>query len=198
MLYGRLNLSRDNIAILIGRFKDDSDTMKWPCGDTFLDAVHLLEFRKHFLLDRKPIDLLDAMMWSVKTLATDLRDKMFALLGLCHDGTTFVLVPNYRQPLETILINMSKAMMNLNRSLDLTCLKGCSLHLEEHSKLPSWVPNWPKIWHGSMTIQETNFRAWHTRYSFNPILDGLNDKPKGEGEIINVKHDWLRFFSCFS
>jgi hypothetical protein len=60
--------------------------------------LHLLEIRDRFMDKREPIHLLDAIEWTIETLSTDPRDKIFALLGLCHDGPTFVPVPNYQQP----------------------------------------------------------------------------------------------------
>ncbi len=75
-------------------------------GSIYPDALHLLQFRTDFLLERKPISLLDALVWSEIALATDPRDKIFALLGLCHDGATFVPVPNYKQPLQTVIVEM--------------------------------------------------------------------------------------------
>jgi hypothetical protein len=122
--------------------------------------LHLLEIRDRFMDKREPIHLLDAIEWTIETLSTDPRDKIFALLGLCHDGPTFVPVPNYQQPLETILADMSKMMMRINRSLDLICLRGMRTPgraLPEISTLPSWVPNYPNIWSNGMTIHETRF-----------------------------------------
>lgn len=107
-----------------------------PAQRAFLKATHLAEFRDRFAAKREPISLLDAMSWSYQTLATDPRDKIFALLRLCHDGPTYVPVPNYKQPLEEIITDMSKAMMSFGRSLDLMCLKRTALQEEASPKLP--------------------------------------------------------------
>jgi hypothetical protein len=69
------------------------------------------------------------MRWSYQTIATDPRDKIFGLLGLRHDGDTYIPIPNYKQPLEEIVMDMSKRMMIFNRSLDLMCLRGTSLSI---------------------------------------------------------------------
>jgi hypothetical protein len=124
------------------------------------------------------------MRWSYQTMATDPRDKIFGLLGLCHDSDTFVPVPNYKQPLEDIITDMSKRMMSLSRSLDLACFKGTSLSEVISNNLPSWTPNWINLWSGSfqsMTMHETRFSDWHRTYSFNPVL---NDSTKN---ILKVK-----------
>jgi hypothetical protein len=59
--------------------------------------LHLLKFHERYATQlQTPISLFEALKWSLPTQATDSRDKIFALLGLCHDGPTYVPVPNYR------------------------------------------------------------------------------------------------------
>jgi hypothetical protein len=160
------------------------------------------------------------MQWTKETLSTDPKDKIFALLGLYHDGLTFVPVPNYQQSLETILADMTKMMIRMHRSLDFIFMKGLTLSeqpktkepisnesnrisgsvpgmlsgggaLEQRKpeKLPSWCPNWPGIWSGGMTLQESRFNEWYTPYQFNLILDGSSNKfLRDEGRwLANVK-----------
>jgi hypothetical protein len=118
------------------------------------------------------------MRWSYQTEATDQRDKIFALLGLCHDGATYVPVPNYKQPLEEIIADMSREMMSYERSLDLMCLKGRT-SLQGEGNLPSWMLNWVNLWSGSlhsMTLHEARYTDWHTTFPFNPILEGSTNK----------------------
>lgn len=78
--------------------------------------IYLVEIRDRFMNTRQLIHLLEALQWAIQTLSADPRDKIFSFLGLCHDGPTFVPIPNYRQPLETILADMSKTMMRMNES----------------------------------------------------------------------------------
>jgi hypothetical protein len=104
---------------------------------------HLAEIQDRFMVKREPIHLVDALQWTTKTLSTDPRDKTFSLLGLCHDGPTFVPVPNYQQSLETVLIDMSKTIMRMNRSLDLICMR--EIGPQGVSILPTLVTNGLKI-----------------------------------------------------
>jgi hypothetical protein len=120
--------------------------------------VHLVKIRERFMDPRGSIRLFDAIHWTTATLSTDPRDKIFALLGLCQDGVDLVPVPNYRQPLETILQDMSRLMMRRNRSLDLICMRGVAS--PGKSTLPSWVPDWPNIWSSGMTMLESKFDDW--------------------------------------
>jgi hypothetical protein len=178
VLCGSVELPWDGIAAVLKMWKENPEIAP-PNQRAFLKAVHLLDFRDRFLIKREPISLLDAMRWSYETKATDPRDKIFALLGLCHDGPTFVPVPNYKQPVEDIIADMSRAMMTFDRSLDLMCLKGTCVPDEENPKLPSWTPNWVNLWSGSfhsMTAHEAMFSDWHSNFSFNPILEGSNNK----------------------
>ena len=172
VLCGSYKISWDDVAAVLAMWKKNPDIV--PVDKrAYLKAMHLAEFRDRFQVKREPISLLDAMRWSYQTEATDPRDKIFALLGLCHDGATYVPVPNYKQPLEEIIADMSKTMMSFDRSLDLMCLKGTAL--EEQSKLPSWTPNWVNLWGGSlhsMTVHEAKFADWHTTFPFNPVLNG--------------------------
>ncbi|KAE9381310.1 hypothetical protein N431DRAFT_298421, partial [Stipitochalara longipes BDJ] len=172
VLCGRYEITWEDIDAIIATWQKTPGSV--PVNTrAYLKAVHLVEFRDRFQVKREPISLLDAMRWTYQTEATDPRDKIFALLGLCHDGATYVPVPNYKQPLEEIIADMSKAMMSFDRSLDLMCFKGTSL--SEEGKLPSWTPNWVNLWSGSlhsMTLHEARYADWHTTFPFNPILYG--------------------------
>ncbi|KAN0098383.1 hypothetical protein V8E51_014046 [Hyaloscypha variabilis] len=137
-------------------------------------VVHLLKFRDGYT-GRNLISLFDALVWSRRALATDPRDKIFALLGLCHDGATFVPVPNYKQGLGTTIADMSRAMMSLNKSLDCIYLRGAK-NLSVTQNLPSWAPNWPSIWSNKLTVQEEDIikLPWKT-HDCKPILASNND-----------------------
>lgn len=135
-----------------------------------LAASHLLKFREHWIDGNKPIGLVQAMTWTRHTKATDPRDKIFALLGLCHDGFRLVQVPNYRQSLDSIISEMSRLSFSLNRSLDLLCLKGYGAESTFSNGLPSWAPNWPNIWSGGTTLQEKSLLNSQTTFVFDPVL----------------------------
>jgi Heterokaryon incompatibility protein (HET) len=175
VLCGNYEVPWDDVAAVLAKWKTNPESV--PIGKrAYLKAMHLAEFRDNFQIKRKLISLLDALRWSYQTEATDPRDKIFALLGLCHDGTTYVPVPNYKQPLEEIIVDMSKTMMSFDRSLDLMCLKGTS---QEQNKLPSWTPNWTNLWSGalhSMTVHEAKYGDWYTSFPFNPVLEGSTNQ----------------------
>ncbi|TVY26821.1 Heterokaryon incompatibility protein 6,OR allele [Lachnellula hyalina] len=47
----------------------------------------------------------------VQISCDDPRDRIFALLSLCHDGPELVPTPNYRQPLVLVVADISKALL---------------------------------------------------------------------------------------
>jgi hypothetical protein len=141
--------------------------------------VHLVEFHEKYAgRNRRPISLLEALIWSRPTQSTDPRDKIFAVLGLCHDSSTYVPVPNYKQPIESIITDISKKMMTLDRSLDYMFLRGVDIpdcqSRPEVRRLPSWACDWQGLWSGSSTLDIERrllegFKV--TSYENNPILE---------------------------
>jgi len=129
ILYGEHDFQWEDIATILRQIQKLEPAQRQLPGyhSTAVEAakgvVHLLKFRDGYT-GRNLISLFEALIWSRRALATDPRDKIFALLGLCHDGATFVPVPNYKQDLGTIIADMSRAMMSLNKSLDCICLRG--------------------------------------------------------------------------
>jgi hypothetical protein len=154
---------------------DSSSQKAYSSDQTTIGASHLLKFREHYVQENKPISLFQAMSWTLHTMATDPRDKIFALPGLCHDGMRLVPVPNYRQSLESIISDMSRSMITLNRSLDIVCLKGSNSPQTQHPELPTWAPNWLNLWGGSTTPGENEILEKQATFAFNPILPGSTD-----------------------
>ena len=174
MLYGDLDFTWTKLASVLKALHKHS-VQEW--GESELDvsgngigASHLLKFREHWIDTNKPITLLQAMLWTLHTKATDPRDKIFALLGLCHDGFRLVPIPNYKQPLESIISEMSRLSFNRTRSLDLMCLKGTGTMLNDSTGLPSWTPNWPNLWSSSTTLLEREILRSPTTLGLDPVL----------------------------
>ena len=169
VLYGGLEFTWNDVATFFSMLKRAAPSIG-GAQDGWLGPEHLVEFRDRFVVKRKPIGLLEALNLSRGTLATDPRDKIFALLGLCHDWSTFVPVPNYKQPLESIMADMNKTLMTFNKSLDLVCIKGISSLGEEMLDMPTWGPNWLRIWTGTTTIQEDSLLQQQRTCNSNPVL----------------------------
>lgn len=72
-------------------------------------------------------------------LASDPRDKIYALLGFASDGTT--ITPNYNLPVNTIYDQHFTAL--LRSSNDLNFLRHCFFDANSTAQgIPSWVPDW--------------------------------------------------------
>ena len=95
----------------------------------------------------KSIPLLRVLQGSYGSEATDPRDKIFALLGLCFDAHQYVPVISYKFPLRDTILNMTVQAINNTRNLDLICMQGLTQtrNPAQDLKLPTWVPNWLSI-----------------------------------------------------
>ena len=74
-------------------------------------------------------------------MATDPRDKVFALMGLVLDRESIGLEIDYRLSAEEVYLSM--AVHSLEKLKDLELLANAGITSKpENSKLPSWVPDW--------------------------------------------------------
>jgi hypothetical protein len=99
-------------------------------------------FRSSYKRDDS-ISLCRAIATTHRSLSTDPRDKVYALLGLCSDGPDLVPTPNYKQSVETVAMNLTRALIWKQCSLDI-------IFADQHSErrisaLPSWAPDWFQV-----------------------------------------------------
>ena len=171
IVYGRTEMSWEHLSAVLSIFASKPH-VRPRYTQSYKNALHLLEFSKRFGPEGS-MSMLDAMRCSGHALATDPRDKIYALLGLCRDGATFVPLPNYKQSLETVITDIGRLMMTMNRSLDLMCLKGTNHSQSPQAlDLPSWAPDLTSLWSRPLTIQESTFDSWSKTGASNPILEG--------------------------
>jgi len=86
------------------------------------------------------VRFVEALERSSKAISTDPRDKVFALLGLVHDGALYIPVPNYQQSVEDICIGITLSATITTSPIDIVPLLGCGD--ENTYGLPSWCPSW--------------------------------------------------------
>ena len=104
----------------------------------FINARNLAKFQID-AVENKPLRFLDALKRNSMSLATDPRDKAFALLGLVYDGGLYIPVPNYKQSIRDICVGITLSAIFTTLSLDVVTI------LAPHSArgdVPSWSPNW--------------------------------------------------------
>ena len=75
-------------------------------------------------------------------LATDERDKVFALLGLTSSSLAqervVQVTPDYSKPAADIYRSLTRQYINKRKNLDIIC----HATLSNHMLVPSWVPSW--------------------------------------------------------
>lgn len=168
IILGETEISWNSILSAITFLGKHAKEIPGSC-QSYQNAARLHQFRSRFLSDvPAPITLFEALKWSHYAVATDPRDKIYALLGLTSDGHKIVPFPNYQQPLDQILESMTEAMFVLGRSLDFICMRG--LICQKDSQ-PSWVPDWTNFWSRPRTFQEDRICENQTSYPAVPIFD---------------------------
>jgi len=83
----------------------------------------LCHFRKLSRM-RYPASLMEALQETRSSLATNPRDKVYALLGLTYDGAIFVPNPSYSVSLEDLQMSMTRGFLLTTGVLDMICIKG--------------------------------------------------------------------------
>lgn len=140
---GQLSMQWNSFSWAIKRLvRSEGRTAVFPEGHMGLQAVKdLLAFRhQNSISGVSKIGLLQAMELTSQSLATDRRDKIYALLGLTFDGAVLVPHPDYTCSLEVILTDFTKAVINVdNKRTNLLFLRLPTKRY--HEDLPSWVPD---------------------------------------------------------
>jgi hypothetical protein len=95
------------------------------------------------MLSRQPIGLSDALYRTTSSLATDPRDKIFAILGLSFDWKHFIPEPSYVNSKLEVFTALASAMLLSKEPLDLIYLR--SANRRPDHELPSWVPDWTDL-----------------------------------------------------
>jgi hypothetical protein len=85
------------------------------------------------------IDLLFALTTTRACLATDPRDKVFAVLGLLHDPSAIGFEVNYSWTLREVLTQVAVHLITTLNSIDILRYAG---ETSTDSAIPSWAPRW--------------------------------------------------------
>ncbi|KAI2627971.1 heterokaryon incompatibility protein-domain-containing protein [Hypomontagnella submonticulosa] len=91
------------------------------------------------------ISLLQALLESRHSRATDQRDKVYTLLGVTSDGSDIVPLPSYTDSIETVFGNLTAAFLAMKRSTNILLLaRWAPLHLRlPHA--PPWAIDWADL-----------------------------------------------------
>jgi hypothetical protein len=116
-------------------------TLRLSC---YLRACLLADIRKEsgHGAAAKYMDFKELLFHTRTCKATDLRDKVFSVLGLV-DPEFYGMKADYRLPVMDVLIQSAKCIIDKKQILNL--LSGCQ-NPERANGLPSWVPNLLDEW----------------------------------------------------
>ncbi|KAH8789018.1 heterokaryon incompatibility protein-domain-containing protein [Hyaloscypha sp. PMI_1271] len=149
---------------------------------------NILDLRHSYHTSKKP-SLCRAIAITNGSISSDPRDKVFALLGLCHDGAELVPMPNYRQTVEVIVRDISRSIIMKSKCLDLILINGVTNEIPT-GPLPSWAPNWlsPDLPKHAHTLAEKDTRAGDPVIHKSLLGDGNALHVQGVivGTIVNV------------
>ncbi|KAK5637074.1 hypothetical protein RRF57_012786 [Xylaria bambusicola] len=111
----------------------------------------------------KPLSLIEALGLCYLAKAQFIRDRVFALLGLTHDGAYLVPCPSYTLPLENISRDMTIRLIRATGNLDVVVSKAHGIE--------TWYPNWfdSRYWHW--------YRVSHRRLGRLSLLTYTNYGP---------------------
>ena len=89
------------------------------------------------------VPLATALMETRRSLASDPRDKIYALLGLTADGMDLVPLPNYLQTTKDIYLQLSHNIIVRQQQVSTVLLAPRARNHEVH--MPSWTPYWSSL-----------------------------------------------------
>ena len=116
-------------------------TIKLSC---YVRACLLADVRKesgHGAM-AKYMDFKELLFHTRTCKATDLRDKVFSVLGLV-DPEFYGMKADYRLPIKDVIVQAARCIITKKQALDL--LSGCQ-NPDRVNDLPSWVPNLLDEW----------------------------------------------------
>jgi hypothetical protein len=182
VLCGNVGIELDEMSVAIARCRKSCYWLS-ETDSAYLHLQRVLEFRQCYQSGDN-ISLLRAIAKSHRSLSTEPRDIIFALLGICHDGSELIPTPNYKQPIETVLKGLTRTLIWRTSCLDVILINGMK-RSPSTAGLPSWTPNW--IRPSSLPSQAFGLAYMNPQYSrsFIPMSNVVDDNVlRVQGAII--------------
>jgi hypothetical protein len=106
----------------------------------FQHVSQLQQLRADSMAD-KPVHFFEVLFRTRASLASEVRDKAFAILGLSYNGSAFVAVPDYNQSVFDLCLEITMSAITHYRSLDVIAFLG---NWGDHKtgSSSSWMPSW--------------------------------------------------------
>ncbi|KAI1422877.1 heterokaryon incompatibility protein-domain-containing protein [Xylaria sp. FL1777] len=136
----------------------------------------------------KPLSLVEALGLCYLAKAQFIRDRVFALLGLAHDGAYLVPFPSYTLPQEDINRDMTIRLIRATGNFDVVISKGHGIE--------TWYPNWfdSRYWHSYRISRRRLGRPSLLTYtSYGPYHSSGHHTPsfRVHGQAITAKGFFL-------
>lgn len=91
------------------------------------------------------MSLFDALIASRYSLATDPRDKVYALLGLTNDGSNLVPLPTYTSSVEKVFHDLTAAIIRSRQRSNVLLLASWAPLQERFLAAARWNVNWAEL-----------------------------------------------------
>lgn len=144
--YGYLITTRLNRAMLLGPMHYRNILLMSATRQSLQHAVRRLRHTSGSWMaeaSRPDLDLLHLLHTYRQYLATDPRDKVFALLGIARsDSQAAVMTIDYQQKLPVIYTQVAKALLTSAASAHLDLFGVAKGHGQAADLTPSWAPDW--------------------------------------------------------
>ncbi|QDS72150.1 hypothetical protein FKW77_004359 [Venturia effusa] len=169
-------------------------------GHESLDHLRNIARLRKNIVEDKPVHIYEALYHSCHSLASEPRDKVFALLGLAYNAAAIMPIPNYAQSVPDLCLEMTLSAMAMTRSLDVILL-GRVAGVESG---PSWQANWLSLRLDSCSAKRIFMYLWdklRPRFSrwFNPLSPNGNRWSASLDHLPNFQlrsHNILRAKGC--
>ena len=140
VLCGTTSLAFQDVVNAMQSKRDSRGWHGWNGIDTS-DVERVLTFRRRYQANI-PLSLVQSIFETQGSKSKDPRDQLFALLGICSDGAELIPLPNYRQPPEELVRNLTIALLDRAGSLALVFQPQWRNDPARSSLVPWWSPDW--------------------------------------------------------
>lgn len=165
----------------------------------YLQSLRVAELRRQYHAHTTEMDLMDLLQDSRDRDATDVRDKVFGILGLCPGESAWASELGYRDTAEEIYIHVATYILNFS-SNPARLLSACTFDSASSKgvkDLPSWVPDWTQRIGRESCIKDFEamqaFRAGGSNL-FRPTISTLANGFKAlqvRGKILSFLHSFV-------
>jgi len=164
-----------------------------------MDAVDAIELERVSLSKGAPVSLLQAILRHRLSLATDDRDKVYALLGLCTDR---FLCADYNLSTRELYRLVAKEYMLRENSLNIITAPNNPVARRD-PLMPSWVPDWsetdvafPFSLRAQLLLNVPEYQAagqsrWTPAFSADGAMLGVEAQFLGEVVVLGlIRHPY--------